>query len=74
MGGVFVFWVRPNVGFRAVGAVPSSSTSTLTGSLRALAPCLCHALLDVEHRLYEHFKFGLFTLYEHYEHYEQVCG
>ena len=64
---MFVFWVRPNVGFRAVG-VPS--TSTLTGSLRA--PCLCHALLDVEHHLYEHF--GLFTLYEHYEHYEQVCG
>jgi hypothetical protein len=49
---------------------PSTSTGTLTGSLRA--PCLCHALLDVEHRLYEHF--GLFTLYEHYEHYEQVCG
>ena len=69
---MFVFWVRPNVGFRAV-TVGVPSTSTLTGSLRALAPCLCHALLDVEHRLYEHF--GLFTLYEHYEHYyEQVCG
>jgi len=42
--------------------------------LACLPPCLCtcHALLDVEHRLYEHF--GLFTLYEHYEHYEQVCG